>query len=155
MFGGQFQFLTAEQAWAGAVPIAGGVSLTGSLGGIAPTAPAHLTTKAYVDTAIASVTGAVSQAAGQAQVSATNAANAAEGAANAATLAVTAKIGKAGGAAALSPDGNLMLGTVEFLGVSSSGLPLLIIDVPDSDPGVANALWSNGGALWLSPGAST
>ncbi|MFS8368846.1 hypothetical protein [Acetobacter indonesiensis] len=59
-----------------------------------------------------------------------------------------------GGVAALSQAGNLLIGGIEILGVKN-GHVLMTIDLPDEDPGIKKALFSNGGALWISSGSTS
>lgn len=62
--------------------------------------------------------------------------------------------GAPGGVAALSQAGNLLIGGIEILGVQN-GHVLMTLDLPDEDPGIKNALFSNGGALWISAGPTS
>ncbi|ATJ90743.1 hypothetical protein HK16_18495 [Acetobacter senegalensis] len=60
-----------------------------------------------------------------------------------------------GGIAALSQAGNLMIGGIEILGTDAKGHVLMAVDLPEGDPGVEKALYSNGGAVWISAGPTT
>ncbi|WP_281701039.1 hypothetical protein [Acetobacter malorum] len=56
-----------------------------------------------------------------------------------------------GGIAALSASHNLMIGGVEILG-TQDGHVLMAADLPETDPGIPRAWYSNGGAIWISAG---
>jgi len=149
-FNGQMQFVPQEQIWTGALSTSGG-TVTGAIAGVTPTQPAHLATKAYVDSVGGAVSQQVAPMVSAAAMSAQNALNYAQGAANAASTALSAQKGNPNGLAPLSGNGNLVLGGVEFMGVVN-GLPVIIIDLPTADPGVAKALWTNGGYVMQSLG---
>ncbi|WP_395495298.1 hypothetical protein [Acetobacter sp. KSO5] len=71
-----------------------------------------------------------------------------------ALLALSAVAGQRdapGGIAALSAGHNLMIGGMEILG-SQDDHVLMAADLPDTDPGILGAWYSNGGALWISAG---
>jgi len=151
VFNGEGQFVEQSQIWSGAVPTVGGavsgpISWSGT-----PSSADHLTPKSYVDAQVATVTGAVGSSAAQAVAAATDAQNAALGAANSATTAINAQKGSAGGVVPLSSSGAMMLGGVEFMGVSS-GIPILVIDLPTTDPSVSGAMFNNGGYVMVSAG---
>jgi len=151
VFAGVAQFVPQSQIWSGALPTVGGsisgaVSWTGT-----PSSTSHLVNKLYVDQQVASVTGAAGSSAATAVAAATDAQNAALGAANSATTAINAQKGNPGGVVPLSSSGVMMLGGVEFMGVSS-GIPILVIDLPTADPSVAGAMFNNGGYVMVSAG---
>lgn len=64
-------------------------------------------------------------------------------------------VGKAGGIAPLDGDGALMLNGVAALHVDEGGRLILDVALPTADPGVKNALWTQGGVLLLSAGPTS
>lgn len=64
-------------------------------------------------------------------------------------------VGKAGGIAPLDGGGALVLNGVAALHVDGSGHLILDVTVPTVDPGVKNALWTQGGVLLLSAGPTS
>ncbi|MFP2873566.1 hypothetical protein ACLEIY_15225 [Acetobacter tropicalis] len=149
IFNGQGQFVPQGKIWSGPVDKTGD-TLSGLLAcPLAPSAPAHLANKAYVDAMSGQVQGAVSTLVTQAQDAATQAGQAASGAAGAAATIVDAQKGTPNGLAALSASGNLLLGGLECLGVRN-GHVLMTLELPTTDPGVAGAWWNNGGYICIS-----
>lgn len=68
-----------------------------------------------------------------------------------AQAAVAGQRDTAGGLAALSAGHNLMIGGMEILG-TQEGHVLMAADLPETDPGIKGAWYSNGGAIWISAG---
>lgn len=64
-------------------------------------------------------------------------------------------VGRAGGVAPLDGNGALVLNAVSVMHVDSSGHVILDVTLPASDPGVKNALWTQGGVLLLSMGPTS
>lgn len=145
IFNGQGQFVPQSQIWSGAVATTGGRLSGALLSDLVPAQPDELVNKAYVDRVTKQVNADVSDLVSQAQAAADKATEAAD-------AAVEKQKGAAGGLAALSGAGNLLLGGVECFGVAHGNL-LLLTDLPGEDPGVQNALWNNGGYLCISRGA--
>ncbi|MFW7267549.1 hypothetical protein ACMAUO_06205 [Gluconacetobacter sp. Hr-1-5] len=62
-------------------------------------------------------------------------------------------VGKANGVAPLDGNGALVLNSTPALHVDSAGNLILDVTLPTSDPGVKNALWTQGGVLLISKGS--
>nr|WP_298794642.1 hypothetical protein [uncultured Acetobacter sp.] len=154
IFNGQGQFVPQSAIWNGAVSKTGD-SLTGLLScALVPTEAAHLVNKAYVDAQSGQVNGTVSALVTQAQDAATQAQTAVSSASGAAATVLAAQKGVPNGLATLSPDGNLVLGGLDCLGVQD-GHVLMAMDLPTTDPGLRGVWWNNGGYLCISQGASS
>lgn len=63
-------------------------------------------------------------------------------------------VGKAGGAAALSSLGGLVLNGVEVFRAGTTGAVTFLPNLPTSDPGNNGQLWNNGGYLAISNGGA-
>ncbi|WP_156470082.1 hypothetical protein [Acetobacter cerevisiae] len=154
IFNGQGQFVPQSAIWTGAVAKTGD-TLSGLLScALAPTDAAHLVNKAYVDAQSGQVSGTVATLVTQAQDAATQAQTAVGHASDAAATIVSEQKGIPNGLATLSPDGNLVLGGLDCLGVQD-GHVLMAMDLPTTDPGLRGVWWNNGGYLCISQGTSS
>lgn len=165
IFNGKGQFVPQSKVWTGAVA-KDGDTVTGALSATyRPTDPQHLVPKSYVDAqgekiassvtvAVGTQVTAAQTAAQSAQDAATSASNAASGASNAASSAINAQKGNPNGVVSISANGHLMLGGIELFGVKDGHL-ILVLPLPTSDPGIADAWWNNGGTLYISRGPTS
>ncbi|MBB2191314.1 hypothetical protein HLH34_15335 [Gluconacetobacter azotocaptans] len=115
------------------------------------------------DVAVRSLTGDISAAGlsatmtgGQAATAiAAGAAQAASAAQAAAAAVPKASVGAVNGVAALDARGGLVLNAGSVMHVDGAGNLILDVPLPTSDPGVANAVWTQGGVLLLSQGPTS
>ncbi|GBQ90378.1 hypothetical protein AA13595_2877 [Gluconacetobacter johannae DSM 13595] len=108
------------------------------------------------DVVVRSLAGDISAASLSATMTGGQAATAiAAGAAQAAAAVPKASVGAANGVAALDARGGLVLNAGSVMHVDGAGNLILDVPLPTSDPGVANAVWTQGGVLLLSQGPAS